>query len=503
MNRQSDRDFNELQAIREDRSRNGVRRNRFFDPPDDSGGGDDRERGGRVYAAIEVPEPIDGQGRDAEPETVALECVDSLWLGSASERGLGWTQAWAEAPLLVLEVFDGSLPPFPNGAQPGDIAWFEVGYKSTGEAESNARAYSSLFGGGSPVRISYYEPRGLSADAGTPSAAIDWLGKPFKGEAAASLNDIRDALKNVDCSGGVAIYDIGQGNCHAALDSKLHIPRLYVDFGGGVLSNQNTFPKGFAGFCFTAFPMIVLSHWDWDHWSSAYRQERALGVPWITPPVPELPIQQAFAADLRARGSLHVWNPKWPRRLRGGAVTIECCTGRTSNDSGLAVTLHEAKGSRRRCLLPGDAAYRFIPSVQAGVSFDALSMTHHGGRLHSSDYPKAKRTSAAALSAGPRNSYSHPMFDTVAAHLRYGWPMPTPTAFSGQRPCHVLLPWGSQPHVFKGGCHADRCGVAIAEIFPPCKEVKRTAKPMSRPRIALKVGAKVPPTAILKAAATP
>jgi hypothetical protein len=175
--------------------------------------------------------------------------------------------------------------------------------------------------------------------------------------------------------------------------------------------------------------------------------------------------------------SLHIWDHTWPATISEGPVTIERCTGRTANDSGLAVTLRRGARSAKNCLLPGDAAYAYIPSVSAGGTYNALCMTHHGGRLHSAVYPKPKRGAASVLSAGPRNSYRHPMFSTLAAHLEYGWKFPTGTAVSGQRPCHVLVPWGSHPHIFQGGCHGRECATAIAAIAPSCPEVHSFAHP--------------------------
>lgn len=243
-----------------------------------------------------------------------------------------------------------------------------------------------------------------------------------------------------------------------------------------MLTNKKTFPDGFSGFCFTCNPMIILSHWDWDHWSSAQRWPEALDALWLTPPVPLKPIQLAFAAELYERGSLHIWDAAWPGTISAGAVAIERCTGRTTNDSGLAVTLRRKRGSSKNCLLPGDADYACIPSVSAGQSFSALCMTHHGGKLHSSTYPKAKRGAASVLSAGPRNTYCHPLFDTITTHLEHGWGFPIGTAFSGQRPCHVLVPWQGGPQVFQGGCHGGICANAISTIAPATGKIARFAR---------------------------
>ena len=456
-------------------------RNRFFEPPGEGDGEDPRK--GRVYAAIEVPEPENDFTRNQpyEQEPVFLECVETSWFHSqqSSENTALWTDIYESAPLSVLELTAYSLPPFPDGAQPGDIAWYEFGYEPASASASDARIYTSLFSDGADVKILFHEPRPLGWQGKGPMGSQGWIAQATSNRPATpnSQDRIRAALTRLDISGGVAFYDVGQGACQAGVDSSMHLPQLYVDFGGGVLTNRKTFPDVFSGFCFTAKPMVVLSHWDWDHWSSAQRHPASMVAPWLAPPVPMKPIQQAFAAELYVRGSLHIWDHTWPATVSEGPVTIERCTGRTANDSGLAVTLRRGARSAKNCLLPGDAAYAYIPSVSAGGTYNALCMTHHGGRLHSAVYPKPKRGAVSVLSAGPRNSYRHPMFSTLAAHLEYGWKFPTGTAVSGQRPCHVLVPWGSHPHIFQGGCHGRECATAIAAIAPSSPEVHSFAHP--------------------------
>lgn len=458
-------------------------RNRFFIPPGEGHG--EEPRGGRVYAAIEVPEPENdftrNQSRELEP--VYLECVDTSWFHAQSsiEGGELWTEVYRTAPLSVLELTTYTLPPFPDGAQPGDIAWFEFGYEPTSSLEADARIYTSLFSDGADVKISFHERRPPGWQEKGPMSSQGWIALALATRPSPqhSQDFFRARLASLSVAGGVAFYDVGQGACQAAVDSAMHLPQLYVDFGGGVLANRKTFPDDFAGFCFTAEPMVVLSHWDWDHWSSALRHPEALDTPWLTPPVPMTPIQLAFAAELYAHGTLHIWDHTWPATVTEGPVTIERCTGRTANDSGLAVTLRPKRNSTRNCLLPGDAAYVYIPSVVAGDSFSMLCMTHHGGRLHSATYPRPKRRASSVLSAGPRNSYRHPMFDTIATHLENGWGFPTGTAVSGQRPCHVLVPWGARPHIFRGGCHGEVCATAVAAIAPGHSEVTAFAHAVS------------------------
>lgn len=451
-------------------------KNRFFAPPGQGDG--ELHYSGSLYAAIEVPE-LDNGFQQYEAEPVYLECIDTSWLVDTSwfnyfeqkESLPLWVKLFQKAPLSVLELTSYKLPPFPEGSRPGDIAWYEFGYELASSSESDARIYTNLISDGAMVRITFHEGRPVGWSESGPLGAVAHALAKYN-SSGGSQYFIKERLAEVSTAGGVAFYDVGQGSCQAAIDELMHIPQLYIDFGGGVLTNKKTFPDSFDGFCFTRDPMIILSHWDWDHWSSAQRWPRALNTSWLTPPVPLKPIQLAFAAELYVRGSLHIWDDTWPGTITAGAVTIERCTGRTTNDSGLAVTLRRHRNSSRNCLLPGDADYAYIPSVTAGESFSVLCMTHHGGRLHSATYPRAKRGAISVLSAGPRNSYRHPLFDTVATHLEHGWGMPIGTALSGQRPCHVLVPWGGRSHIFQGGCHGGVCATAVSAIAPANGKIK-------------------------------
>lgn len=437
--------------------------NRFFRPSTEE------PRKGRVYAAYEVPEPAAEEEQSGSSgshietnngEPVLLECLDTQWVHSLS-GAQSWLDRFQDAALSVLELKGYPLPAPPAELEPGEIAWYEFGYEPATGAEADASLYTSLYSAGSPVRITFHEPRPASwsrmGPFGTTASPMTW-------EVSESLDDAVEAiLSEMGANSGVALFDVGQGACQAVMDGARR-PSLYVDFGGGVLGNAKTFPTDYIGFCFSNRPAVVLSHWDWDHWSSAYRFPAALQSTWIAPRVPPKPIQLAFAAHLHSLRRLVIWSPKAPFELRVRGVQLERCTGRTANDSGIAVTAYRNPGGRKSCLLPGDADYRHVPSVSRGTTFNSISMSHHGGRLHSKVIPTPKRRGASCVcSVGAGNSYKHPFLDTYEAHLAAGWPLPLTTGFTGRRPSHVFLPWDGVPRVFVGRCHAEaaRCNVAI------------------------------------------
>lgn len=426
--------------------------NQFFHPNWRPG---DEPPSRRVYAAMEVPDADEEAAKrgsaqaELPSEPLYLECIDADWVDAhrASPESVRFTR-FAEAPLTVLEILPHAAPQLPADAAAGEVSWFEIRYTARRSGDVDGSVYRNLFTGGQPVQI---ERQRSMAPKWSPLPSWSSVNSGRQ-VAQATQTTARDVLSDIDSRGGVAVYDVGQGACQAVLDEGL-VPSLYVDFGGGVLGNASTFPHGHRGFCFTKHPALILSHWDWDHWSSAYRFPTALHATWIAPPVPDKPIQRAFATDLLLHDNLRIWTTSMAGRLRVGPITIERCTGRTANDSGLSVTVHASDHPRAKCLLPGDASYRFIPTVSHGRRFDAISITHHGGRLHSSVIPTPKGAAKTACSVGAGNSYSHPFLDTLDAHARAGWPLPATTGTAAPRPSHVLLPWDTPPRLFAGRCH--------------------------------------------------
>lgn len=230
------------------------------------------------------------------------------------------------------------------------------------------------------------------------------------------------------------------------------------------MQNLATFPKTFKGFESPA--PIILSHWDWDHWSSVSRFPELLENDWITPLPPDKPIQQALAWILNGLGCLSLWLPGMPETYRTKHFLLERCTGSTTNDSGIAVTLFGGAKGSKSCLLPGDANYAHVPSVHT-ERFNALSISHHGGRLHSMTIPRPKRGAMAACSVGAGNSYKHPFWETVHAHHDEGWPMPVSTGHFGHRPSHVYLPWQGKLQVVTPCPTCDDNTKLRPDLWPP------------------------------------
>lgn len=239
----------------------------------------------------------------------------------------------------------------------------------------------------------------------------------------------------------VGIYEVGQGNCNAILDSQF-VALLYFDFGGGVTQNAKTFPPQLRHFCFFYKPTIVLSHWDWDHWSSARakRDPEAQQQTWIVPRQTFGGVHGAMAASIVSSGRLLIWPNTLPA-LRVGFIEIRKCTGAPRNDDGLVLLAHDPQRERLPIRLTGDAQYEFMPEV-FHTSYAGLVAMHHGGRM-SSSAPKPSPAGNLVYSFGRDNSFDHAFPETRNWHIACGWTRALETANpKTPQPAHIAIGWG-------------------------------------------------------------
>jgi hypothetical protein len=238
-----------------------------------------------------------------------------------------------------------------------------------------------------------------------------------------------------------AAYDVGQGNCNALLQDA--VPRLYFDFGGGVIGNRRSFPAALGAFCLRGDPPIVLSHWDWDHWSSANRQPEAYKRTWIVPRQQKTlrPVHSTFLGRLLQHGRVLVWPDSLQVFSRDDYRLVKCVgSPRSTNDSGLALFAeHDAGNEKLRMLFPADANYDFIPTG-CDTPLVALVAAHHGADTGARQIPRpASDDATLVFSYGVDNSYSHPSPAGRAAHS--GWRHVLETAHRSPDLGHAHLYW--------------------------------------------------------------
>jgi len=279
--------------------------------------------------------------------------------------------------------------------------------------------------------------------------------------------DVDAALAKVGTIEYAVVYDVGQGNAIGFCNSNDSV-EAYFDLGGGVTRNAFTFPTALKNFCFTNQPPIILSHWDFDHWSSANRETNSLKSTWIAPRQSVGPTHVALMARIRSSGALlllpRTFSPGWRKQFY-----LELCTGTGRNHSGLALTLSERpKGAGKEMFFPGDARYTRIPSFTSSKKYLSVVAPHHGADMRNHTTPSCPSLSQSRLvySFGAGNSFSHPRLVTRTDHDSNGWRDPNVTfgasAYEVRETSnrvaapfgHVLLGWktyGAAPTLACGG----------------------------------------------------
>lgn len=405
----------------------------------------------RVYARFEQ---LEEDVELVENDAMLLSAVDGDWWDEAETSEM---RAFEQAPLSMLSWRRGDAEKFgwkpPEGEAPEEQFWLELEIDDSGDLPVTVAA--SLFDAG--------QPRYIRNARHVDSAQLSRLRRATSLDAVslADPSDIHRALQvgHTDRGCGVAIYDVGQGNCNAVFgfDGK---PLLYFDFGGGVTWNARTFPTALKRFCFSHDPPVVLSHWDWDHWSSAVRDPRATHRRWIVPNQRFGSIHAAMAANIAENGALLVW-PEGVVAIAGPLVDVVKCNGEPRNHNGLAMYAKDPQGYGAPILLTGDADYAAVPRAQS-LNLGGLVASHHGGRMRHPSVPRATTTGLERVvySYGPGNSYNHAFPQTRQNHHNGGWTMSLDTGSNATpRPSHAAIGW--EPLPLGIGC--PDCDLQIAQ----------------------------------------
>lgn len=367
----------------------------------------------RVYARvdhIERPSPD-------ERRVVLLDSVDADWISGYWPISLvePWGADEAGERVSVVETWldpgEKHLKEDLGVPAEEDEGWLELELGDPGTGRP-VRHYLNLYAAGLERAISSVSRPPPSVEANLTSTTS------LRELADAARDEIEAVLQGIGAAEAAAIYDVGQGNCNALLRGAF--PVLYFDLGGGVLQNAHTFPQALHEFCFTKEPPIVLSHWDWDHWSSANRDTRALASTWIVPRHDNSlgPVHATFLGKIRSQGRALIW-PQAVDDISAGDLTVLRCTGRPKqrNSSGLALLLErQSEGMWARMLFPGDCAYDHVP--RSRLDYTHVVVPHHGGRTGSTFVPAPDGVTCGRLvySYGANNSYGHPFPDVVRDH---------------------------------------------------------------------------------------
>ncbi len=401
----------------------------FFPPLDGSRQAAEERPPRPVFARIDTIEDLGD-----EDQIVLLDAVDEWWLDREDSdvplADRDWPANgqfplnWALSTISIGgHVLHDEIGEFEEGD------WITLHFGRPDTAERQADQFLNLFADPTPRGVVNIKRMDKATEARLKRLA-GW------GRAEdADPDEIRGVLDRKRRLDTVAIYDVGQGAATALLAGGR--PALYFDFGGAANGNWRTFPKRVRRFCFDDDPPIVLSHWDWDHWSSALRDHRALKQIWV------LPLQDtsgslglvhaAFLSLLRSQAQQVLW---WPRRLLGIQLShLNACLikaqGRpkSRNETGLALVVGGTVYNQCSVLLPADASFGALKCVDR-CSFDHIVVPHHGGRTNLTTVPEPRSYGAghAVYSYGVGNIFLHPMTETQRT-LRKKWKNADHTAF--------------------------------------------------------------------------
>jgi hypothetical protein len=248
------------------------------------------------------------------------------------------------------------------------------------------------------------------------------------------------------------------------------------------MGNRKTFPSALGQFCFELQPPIILTHWDFDHWSSANLSggKASWHSTWIAPRQhPVGPTHHTLMRQIRKFGTL-LLVPK-ARKVSisawRGRFLLERCTGSGRNHSGFAVTLSQKSlGKGRKILFPGDASYNYIQSF-SGSSYVSVIAPHHGADMKNRMTPPAPPDTASRLvySYGNNNTFKHPRKVTRKIHHIAGWlDLKATKGIKGPHKArntadrnasglgHVVLNWSKRSTLSSLCCQSSVCRCSVA-----------------------------------------
>ncbi len=240
-----------------------------------------------------------------------------------------------------------------------------------------------------------------------------------------NLEEISELIHNKlpDYIENIFVYNVGQGNCNAITNYHC-IPCIFYDFGGGAYRNARTYPNNLE-FDFSEEPLVILSHWDWDHMVSILKSEHAdiKKSTWIAPKQQIGITHLKVAVELYNSGKLKVWPDDENEELYIlKKLYIQKLSDEGKNNSGLVLKVYLAQHLKQAVLLPGDANYKLIK--EHDFPYYGLVATHHGASSHDCllNMPKPYNDShKIAYSFGQNNSYNHPKLDSLNEHDKNGW----------------------------------------------------------------------------------
>lgn len=305
--------------------------------------------------------------------------------------------------------------------------WFELGIRiDVQEEDSNATLinYDNLEQNGRLLAFVAVDPS--IKQSIKEKLCLDYFEDEDNQEAL--LSKIEDSLEHISINtNGVGFLPVGQGSSIVFINNaKEADPLAFFDVGGNlkkeVANNKITIPLKSNIEDKSIKPLVILSHWDEDHFKLATLEcgKNLKKLDWIVPNQ-DLTIRGTdLARELVRRNNLVVWQKQWGREIgKTPAAKLIKCTGKPRNNSGLAM-----KGilfDNRRYLFPGDAAYKHIHGCNEH-EYSLLAASHHGGKLSNwKDFPAVLKERESIIVYSYGKGHKHPFEKSIEKHASAGW----------------------------------------------------------------------------------
>jgi len=227
---------------------------------------------------------------------------------------------------------------------------------------------------------------------------------------------------------GIRLVDVGQGDCFAIIATRdeREFPLIYFDYGGLMdhpdrKKHERTKLRMPTNHAFGQ-SVIILSHWDKDHyWSAKWKNTDAKKSLWLVPNQWVSPQAAKFSAELENAF-------RWPEALEEKVIGVnlgdhtvlirKCGKHKKEvpyedrNLTGLAVTIHNSQVTESpQVVLPGDCPLNRIPNLPS-ARISLLAAPHHGskkGLKHFTIFCQAYMDSdSLMLISYGKNHFGHP-----------------------------------------------------------------------------------------------
>lgn len=452
-------------------------------------------------------------GPDASDVLVAFDLIDSTWLrtkarlefvpddpDTVSRAWKGWQHTpntesvFDGAPLFRLEMelyaaheilgfqvsLDANNDDLDMSLGAAESAWFEFeDFEAAEVSSANGLLYGAMYGFPVPVRVKGKLPSYAVGKALSGLFNLSYL-------PTISTADFSAKLSRCARAHALAVYDVGQGNANALLGDHA-FPSMYFDLGAGVYRNKATTPPHLS-FCFTNADLVVLSHWDVDHWAGAFQtlvdgEYPALTRTWIAPDQKVGPIHIAFALEVIAAGGTFLiykaGGPTIGTTAISGKRQASFCLGSGADRNGsgivLAVTDQSVLDDPKTWLLTGDCDYKHFMAKLPLSNVVGLVVPHHGARVLGKSLIPSPAARAGyrriAYSFGHDNNHGsktpptrHPRDSSIQAHIIAGWDHGGMWAAGNEG---VVMPTADARATNEHALAAARHGITIGWSAPP------------------------------------